>query len=294
MSQTGVIFDIQRFCVYDGPGIRTTVFLKGCNMRCKWCHNPESFRTEPELMYHVDKCTACRGCEVCPEGVHRFSETGEHQIDRARCTACGACAKVCPKGALEISGRYAAAGEIMEVVEKDEKYYQASGGGVTFSGGEASMQPDFLLALMEACKKRGYHVALETNGLIRKDFLDRFINAVDLFLFDYKLTDSAAHKEWTGVPNEAILERLDQIDKKGGKVSLRCPVIPGVNDNAEHFEKIRQMKERYTCIADTEIMSYHDVGKAKWASVGLDYSLSGIKTVAPEEKKHWEELSGIR
>lgn len=293
MAQNGMIFDIQRFCVYDGPGIRTTVFLKGCNMRCKWCHNPESFRTEPELMVHAGKCTGCRGCEICPNGVHQFTETGEHRVLRENCMACGACVKACPRGALEISGRLAGVDEIMEVIHKDEKYYRSSGGGVTFSGGEASVQPYFLLALIRECKKYGYHVALETNGLIRESLLQELTELVDLFLFDYKLTDDQAHKQWTGVSNRSILDNLRKINEGGGQVSLRCPVIPTVNDDAEHFERIRQLKDNYPCIVDVEIMAYHDVGKAKWEAMGLTYSLGEIKTVPPEVKKQWEVLSGV-
>lgn len=293
MAQEGIVFDIQRFCVYDGPGIRTTVFLKGCNMRCKWCHNPESFRIEPELMVHSEKCVGCRGCELCPNGVHHFTETGEHRVLRDNCKACGACVKACPQDALEISGRPAGVGEIMDVIQKDEKYYRSSGGGVTFSGGEASVQPDFLLSLVRECKNRGFHVALETNGLIREGLLEELTELVDLFLFDYKLTDDNAHREWTGVSNRAILENLKKINDAGGRVSLRCPVIPGVNDNAEHFEMIRRLKADYPCIQDVEIMAYHDVGKAKWEAMGLHYSLKEIKTVPPEVKKQWETLCGI-
>lgn len=293
MSKDGIVFDIQRFCVHDGPGIRTTVFLKGCNMRCKWCHNPESFRVEPELMYYADKCTACGGCKVCPQDVHQFDRNGVHKILRESCTACGLCAEVCLQKALEVFGKRMTVEEVMETIRKDEKYYRSSCGGVTFSGGEATVQFLFLLELLAACRQEGYHVALETNGLVNREQLEQLIPMVDLFLFDYKLTDAGDHRRWTAVANEPILENLAFINQKKVETLLRCPIIPTVNDNAAHFAAIKQMQQRYPCITQVEIMPYHDIGKSKWNAIDMEYALHGIETVTGKQKKKWEELIGI-
>ena len=288
-----LIFDIQRFCVYDGPGIRTTVFFKGCNMRCAWCHNPESYSLEPELLYRADKCTACGACAAaCPNGAHAVTD-GVHTFLREKCTACGACAAVCPNTAVELSGKVMTVDEVMKVIDKDAKYYKSSKGGVTFSGGEASLHFGLLKEIMERCKEKGYHTALETNGLIPRARLEALLPLTDLFLFDCKHTDSAAHEKWTGVPAELVWETLSVLDEAGANVILRCPVIPGINDTDEHFAAIRDMKERYSCIQQVEIMSYHDIGKGKWEALGKEYSLADIKTVSPELKHTWEVKVGI-
>lgn len=284
----GIVMDIQKFCLQDGPGIRTTVFLKGCNMKCKWCHNPESMELEPVLMFQKEKCSRCGSCEgVCPGKVHSLAE-GIHTIERQRCTACGACVKVCMNEALSITGEKMDSSRVMEEVEKDEKYYRSSGGGVTFSGGEATIQYEFLLDLLKESKKRGYHTALETNGFLSRKHLEGLHPYTDLFLLDYKITGED-HKKWTGASGEGVEKTLDFLQEKGCAVTLRCPVIPGINDNQMHFEAIRKKKEKYSCISKVEIMAYHSIGKMKWEQCGKQYSLGHIKTVKAEEKKLWEK-----
>ena len=282
-----LIFDIQRFCVYDGPGIRTTVFFKGCNMRCAWCHNPENFSAAPELLFRAEKCTACGACAVCPQGAHSFAD-GAHTFHRERCTACGACAGRCPNGALELSGREMTADEVMKVIDRDAKYYKSSGGGVTFSGGEASMHFELLVQLLTACRAHGYHTALETNGLIPPERLNALLPLVDLFLFDCKHTDPAQHLRWTDAPLQPVLDTLAALDRANANVVLRCPVIPGVNDTDAHFAAIRALKRQHPCIQSAEIMAYHDIGKSKWDALGAPYALSALKTVSPEQKRLWE------
>ena len=284
-----MIFDIQRFCVYDGPGIRTTVFFKGCNMHCAWCHNPESFSEKPELLFRGEKCTGCGACALCPHAAHGFSG-GVHAFHRERCTACGACAKACPNGALEISGKEMTAGEIMAVVDKDAKYYTASGGGVTFSGGEASLHFDLLTELLTASRARGYHTALETNGLIPPRRLERLLPLIDLFLFDVKHTDPAAHEKWTGAPLDPVLRTLEALDAGNAKVILRCPIIPGVNDTEAHFAAIRALKTSHPSVQSAEIMAYHDIGKGKWDALGLPYTFTDLKTVSAAQKQEWEAM----
>lgn len=190
-----LIFDIQRFCVYDGPGIRTTVFFKGCNMHCVWCHNPESFSTDAELLFRHEKCTSCGACTaVCPNGAHEIKADGTHVFDRAKCAACGKCAEVCPNDVLELSGREMTVEAVMKQIDKDAKYYRSSKGGVTFSGGEASLHFELLKKLLTACREKGYHTALETNGLISAAHLKELIPLTNLFLFDFKHSDPDALK----------------------------------------------------------------------------------------------------
>ena len=288
-KETALIFDIQRFCVYDGPGIRSTVFFKGCNMRCAWCHNPESFSQKPELLFHREKCTACGACAVCPQGAHQVGE-GVHRFAREACAACGRCVPLCPNGALELSGREMTVEQVMAELRKDGKYYASSGGGVTLSGGEASLWFDFVRDLLAACREEGFHTALETNGLISPQRLEALLPLTDLFLFDCKHTDPEAHKRWTGAPLEPVLESLAALDRAGAAVILRCPIIPGVNDTEAHFAALREIKARYACIRQAEVMAYHDIGKGKWRALDRAYALEELKTVSPDQKRCWQEL----
>lgn len=284
-----LIFDIQRFCVYDGPGIRTTVFFKGCNMHCAWCHNPESFSTDAELLFRREKCTCCGACTaVCPNGAHEIKADGTHVFDREKCAACGKCAEVCPNDVLELSGREMTVEAVMKQIDKDAKYYRSSKGGVTFSGGEASLHFELLKKLLTACREKGYHTALETNGLISAAHLKELIPLTDLFLFDFKHSDPDALKKWASAPLAPILKSLAALEDAHAHVWLRCPVIPGVNDTDAYFEAICALKHQYTCIEKAEIMAYHDIGKTKWDALGIPYSLAALKTVSPEQKHIWE------
>lgn len=284
----GMIMEVQRFCLQDGPGIRTTVFLKGCNMKCKWCHNPESMEMAPVLMYREEACIGCGKCaDVCPNHVHQLNGEG-HQLERGGCAGCGACVKSCPAEALTMNGFWTDSSQVMEEICKDEKYYKSSGGGVTFSGGEATMQPEFLTELLAQCKRRGYHTAVETNGLFSGEVLEKLLPVVDLFLLDYKVTGQE-HATWTGAPGEPVLHNLQKIQRAGGKVVLRCPIIPGVNDTEVHFAAIRELKRQYSCVDHVELMAYHDTGKNKWKECGKDYTLGHIRTALPEQKRIWEE-----
>lgn len=292
MTAKALIFDIQRFSVYDGPGIRTTVFFKGCNMHCPWCHNPESFSPQPQILFRPEKCTGCGTCTICPAGAHSI-EDGRHLFCREKCIACGKCAELCPSGALELSGKELSVGQVMDVLKRDKKYYETSGGGVTLSGGEASIWHEFVCELLSACRSEGLHTALETNGLIPKERLLELIPLVDLFLFDCKHTDPIAHKRLTGAPLESVLESLDILDGEGAEVRLRCPIIPGVNDTHEHFAGLRVVRDSHSCIRKAEVMAYHDIGKGKWEALGLPYSFSELKTVQSVQKKRWQaELDG--
>lgn len=289
----GMVMNIQKFCLQDGPGIRTTVFLKGCNMKCAWCHNPESISPDPELLFYEEKCTGCQRCmQICPGKVHSFAEEEGrlvHRIDRKKCTGCGACAESCLNGALEIAGKQMDTEEVMEEIRKDKKYYSSSGGGVTLSGGEASCQMDFVMELFGLCRQEGIHTALETNGLIAEVNMRKLMTVTDLFLYDYKVTGEEEYRRWTGATGQISLQNLERIDRAGGTVYLRCPVIPGVNDSAEHFAMIRELQRKYPCIKKAEIMAYHDTGKGKWKECGKTYAFPDLKTVSGEQKELWQQ-----
>lgn len=264
----GSVFNIQRFCVNDGPGIRTTVFFKGCPLRCAWCHNPESQHAAPELLYDVRRCLGCGRCvPVCPEGAHTLTEEG-HGFDRTACRSCGACAAVCPGGALEMSGRTVTPDEVLDEVLRDKIFYETSGGGVTFSGGEPLAQPEFLLELLRLSKENGLHTAVETCGWCDAALLNAIAEQTDLFLFDYKLTDPALHEQYTGVSNRRILDNLALLNDRGAKVVLRCPVILGVNDTAAHFTAIGETAEHFAAVDHVELEPYHPLGLNKSRLLG--------------------------
>ena len=289
----GIVFDIQRFSVYDGPGIRTTVFLKGCNMRCPWCHNPESLCKEPQLMFYEEKCISCGACaEVCPMHVHRIDigENGElcHTLDRSACTACGRCAAVCPCEALAITGRIMESSEVLAEVVKDRRYYR-DGGGVTFSGGEATMQPDFLMEMLTMCRNEKIGTAIETNGAVPEQTLRRLMPLVDDFLVDYKATDDELCSTVGGVTQDLTLRSIAILNESGSHIHLRCPIIPGVNDDDAHFDAIKALRAMYPSIRSTEIMAYHDIGKTKWKALGMDYSFPDLPSASPEQKRKWEK-----
>ena len=285
----GIVFDIQRCCYNDGPGLRTTVFLKGCQLRCAWCHNPESFRKAPQLRYFSRKCVACGRCvDVCPQKVHSIRD-GRHQLDFSKCTACGGCLKSCPAGALEVLGKEMTAQEVMATVLRDRAYYDMSGGGVTFSGGEPTFQPDFLLELLTLAKEAGIHTCLETNGFIPKSILEPLTDLVDLFLLDYKITDPSALQSYTGASGNLWNCTLEALQRAGKEAVLRLPVIPGINDDEAHFREAARMKRDHPCIREIQIMPYHSIGAEKWTQLGYAYSLEDLPSATEEQRLLWQE-----
>lgn len=284
----GTIFNIQKFSINDGPGIRTTVFMKGCPLNCLWCHNPESKSRKTEIFFDARKCVGCRSCEVCPYGCHVFTDT-EHIFNREKCIACGKCAAECYTDALELVGTEKSVEEIIAEVMKDEAFYENSGGGMTLSGGEPMFQFDFTYELLKRAKENGLHTCIETCGFAKREQYEKIADLVDIFLFDYKETDPGKHKEFTGVTNELILENLKKLDEKGCKTVLRCPIIPGLNDTDEHFTGIAKTANSLRNVLEINVEPYHPLGKGKSEMLGKEYFSDDLSFADDNAVKEWIE-----
>lgn len=286
----GLVFDIQRASLHDGPGVRTTVFLKGCPLRCRWCHNPESQSTAPQLGYDATRCLGCRACaEACPRGVHRFDSGARHTLARERCAGDGACAEACPAGTLRLHGRRMQVGEVMDIVRRDCGYYRSSGGGLTLSGGEPTLQLDFAAALLAAARAEGVPTCIETCGFAPAAAFERLRPLVDLFLFDYKATGSQHHRELTGVSNETILANLRRLHAQGAAVLLRCPLVPGLNDTPEHLQGIAALSRELPGLAGVEVLPFHTGGAGKYPSLGLPEPALPAHAPGTDVLRSWQE-----
>jgi pyruvate formate lyase activating enzyme len=287
---TGLIFDVKKFSIHDGPGIRTTVFFKGCSLSCWWCHNPESQSLQPEMVFRGSRCIQCGACEaVCAQGAISAAD-GVPTTDGRKCTLCGGCVEACYAEAREIVGQEMTVAQVMAEVERDIAFYDESGGGVTFSGGEPLLQEDFLLALLRACREKEIHTALDTCGFAPWETLDRVREYVDLFLYDLKLMDDARHREFTGVSNKLILSNLQALSARGEDIILRLPLIPGMNDDKENIRHTGTFAAALPCLNRVDILPYHRGAVDKYDRLNRVYGLAEIR---PPSEERMAEVAQI-
>lgn len=272
---TATIFDIERNSFVDGPGIRTTVFFKGCNLKCAWCHNPESQDFKPQMMFYKDKCKGCGKCvEVCP--------TPEN------CKLCGKCTFYCPVDARKVCGKEYTVDEVFSEIIKDKSYYDNSNGGVTFSGGECMLQIDFLVEILKKCKENGIHTAVDTAGHIPFERLEKILPYTDLFLYDIKILDSEKHKKYVGVGNELILENLKKLFEANVGIWVRIPVIEGINDSVDEMRKIKNFLDSCGSPEKVELLPYHAMGENKYIAIGKK-----TQHFNPPDNKKMNELKAV-
>lgn len=267
------IFEIKRFAVHDGDGIRTTVFFKGCPLKCVWCHNPEGICENAQLAYSRDKCISCAECvSVCPAGAHKVSLKG-HIFERSLCKGCGECAKSCTGNALIFYGREMTSDELLCILLEDKDFYANSGGGVTLSGGECLMQAEFCAELLAKLKEHGIHTAVDTCGFVSKKALDKVMPSTDIFLYDLKAYDEDVHIKCTGQSNKIILENLEYIDRCGKSVEIRVPYVPGFNDT--QMRKLSDFVKKLKNVTKVKVLPYHNFAGSKYASLGMQNTLPG-------------------
>lgn len=290
-SKVGNVFEISRFRVDDGPGIRTAVFLKGCPLRCKWCHNPEAKSAAVELAYDEKRCVGCGDCvAVCVPKCHTVTADGSHRLDRTDCTVCGTCACACDYDALNIIGEAMTIEQIMNEVERDRPFYEVSGGGLTLSGGDPVAQPDFSVALLKKAHELGINTCIETCGFAASDVFIQIAEEADMVLFDIKGTDSEKHKLNTGVGNEKILKNLFEIDRIGIRTVLRIPIVPGRNDSDDDLIGIARLSMKLKHVEYLEVMPYHPLGIRKSELIGKTVQYTNDAFPSEAEIQKWLDI----
>lgn len=282
------IFEIKRFAVHDGDGIRTTVFFKGCPLKCVWCHNPEGICPKPQLAFWENKCTICGECvNVCPKGAHTI-ENGIHKFDRSKCDNCGECAKVCLSSALSLYGKEMTTDELMPLLLEDKDFYDTSGGGVTISGGECLMHSDFCRELLKKLKESGIHTAIDTCGFVTKEVIDKVMPYTDVFLYDLKAFDEKVHIKCTGFSNKTILENLRYIDECGKKTEIRIPYVPGFN--SDQMDKLAEFIKELKNVTAIRLLPYHNYAGSKYKALGMENTLPELLPTDKEMLKQKENL----
>lgn len=285
----GIIFDVKRFAIHDGPGIRTTVFFKGCPLHCLWCHNPEGIDQGYELMIRSSRCARCYSClNVCPLGAISKSRSSSVVIDRAKCNLCGDCVEVCMSETLELAGRKVSVPEVVAEVEKDQIFYEQSGGGVTLSGGEPLLQPEFCEGVLDELNRRKIHVALDTSGLIQWERLWRSARKADLVLYDLKMIDNGRHKKYTGVSNTVILDNLKRLAAAKKDIAVRIPLMAGVNDDQENIRRTIDFLSPMKTIKNIGLLRYHKGGAEKYKNLG---KASRFEIFDPPSERRMEDIS---
>lgn len=288
IERKAFIFNKQKYNMYDGPGVRTLVFFKGCPLRCKWCSNPEGLERKYQIMLRPTSCVSCGACAaVCPQGIHSISGTGEHLIDRTKdCIGCGKCVDACMYSALKVAGEQQTISELLDYIEEDRAFYDTSGGGVTLGGGEVTSQPEAAANLLMACKQVGINTAIETCGYAKKENLVKIAEFVDLFLFDIKNINPEKHFELTGVRNEIILENLTELLHKRHNVKIRMPMLKGINDSEEEIRGVINFLmpfKDYKNFKGIDLLPYHKLGVNKYVQLGMDYPIEGDPSLSDED-----------
>ncbi|MDD8048083.1 MAG: glycyl-radical enzyme activating protein [Thomasclavelia sp.] len=285
----GIIFNIQKFSIHDGPGVRTTVFLKGCPLRCKWCSNPESQLTNVQILYDQSKCLHCGTCvKVCNNKAVTMNDN-KITIDSNKCVGCLSCVHSCPGKALSFEGEYQTVDEIVRICLQDKDFYEDSNGGVTISGGEGMFQPEFVETLVDSLKEHHIHVAIETTGYVSKEVFNNLASKFDLLLYDVKHYDSDKHLEGTGVRNELIIENLKYALEKGIEVLPRIPVIPGFNDSLEDARGLSELLKEVGA-SRVQLLPFHQFGEKKYELLGKEYSLKNKKALHQEELIEYQQV----
>jgi pyruvate formate lyase activating enzyme len=276
--QSGTVFDIKRYAIHDGPGIRVMVHLKGCPLSCWWCHNPESQSFSPQLLYRKERCISCISCGMCVASCGNGAISpwgGETFTDPARCEGNGDCADICPSGAREVCGRVLSVGEVMAEVLKERVFFEQSGGGVTLSGGEPMCQPDFAMAILSECRRSGIHTAIDTSGFVSSEALLGTVPLTDLYLYDVKHMDPDRHREYTGVDNDVILSNLSRLGESGAAINARMPFVPGVNADEGNLRATGEFLSRVPGVTALNLLPYHIAAEGKHDRWGMEYRLRG-------------------